>query len=213
MPKIGESTEKKQGWAAVARRRAEVEERAEIAKTAVRDFFISTGKTAIIQFLQDEPYCFDSHSVEDKWGNFKKAACQCMTKKRCSMCSENWKKSWSAAFKVLDYRGTWDKEAKEFKYDEKVEKLWVVGTMTAQKLQQISEKRGKELSEMVFEVTNNGKGDYNFEAAFDEDDVKLKPVKWEEELASAEDCCQPPTDEEIDEREYKPYVPAPKPKK
>ena len=50
---------KTQGWGAVAKRQAEVAEREESAKNQVRDFWMKPDETATIQFLQDEPYCYD----------------------------------------------------------------------------------------------------------------------------------------------------------
>ena len=42
----------------------------------------------------------------------------------------------------------------------------------------------------------------NFEQAFDDDDRKMKPIDWDEQTPSAEELCQPPTEDEIDERGY-----------
>lgn len=199
---------KSQGWGAVARRQAEVAERSEAAENAVREFWLKSDESAIIQFLQDEPYCYDAHSVKDKNGNWKVVPCQLNTRKHCVLCSEGVKQTWRAAFKIIDYRGSWDKDKKKFKYDEPKEKLWVVGTTIAQQLKQIVDKKGKSLTEFVFEVTRSGVGkdsSYNFEQAFDDDDVKLKPKDWEEKTPTAEELCQPPTEDEIDRNGYKGY--------
>ena len=112
------------------------------------------------------------------------------------------KQIWRAAFKLLDYRGSWDSEKKKFKHDKPVEKIWRVGTTIAQQLKQIVDKKGKELTELVLEVTRTGEGKdatYNFEMAFDDDDRRMRPKDWEEMLPSAEEICQPPTDDELDE--------------
>ena len=61
------------------------------------------------------------------------------------------------------------------------------------------------MTEMVLEVTRSGAStdtSYNFEPAFDEDDNKMVPKKWKEETPIAEELCQPPTEDEIDERGY-----------
>ena len=64
-------TERKtQGWGAVAKRQADIAEKREAAESSVRDFWLKSDETAIIQFLQDEPYCFDAHQVKDKKGNW-----------------------------------------------------------------------------------------------------------------------------------------------
>lgn len=196
---------KTQGWGAVAKRQAEVAEREESAKNQVRDFWMKPDETATIQFLQDEPYCYDAHQVKDKKGNWSVVPCQLNTGRHCVLCSEGVKQTWRAAFKIIDYRGSWDKDKKKFTYDKPVEKIWKVGSTIAQQLKQIVDKRGKELTEMVFEVTRSGSGkdsSYNFEQAFDDDDRKLKPIDWDEVTPSAEELCQPPTEDEIDEMGY-----------
>ena len=202
----GESTERaSQGWGAVARRQAEIAERKDAAENVIRDFWLKPDESATIQFLQDEPYCFDAHQVKDRKGNWTLVPCQLNTGKHCVLCSEGIKQTWRAAFKVLDYRGSWDKDKKKFRYDAPVEKIWKVGATVAQQLKQIVDKKGKDLTEMVFEVTRSGSGkdsSYNFEQAFDEDDRKLKPIEWEEKAPSAEELCQPPTEDEIDEAGY-----------
>lgn len=199
------SERKTQGWGAVAKRQAEVAERKEAAESSVRDFWLKSGESATVQFLQDEPYCYNAHNVKDRQGNWTVVPCQLNTSKHCILCSEGSKQTWKAAFKILDLRGTWDKDKKKFKYDKPVEKLWKVGATIAQSLKQIVDKRGKDLTEMVFEVTRSGEGkdsSYNFEQAFDDDDRKKKPAKWEETTPTAEELCQPPTEDEIDEKGY-----------
>lgn len=196
---------KSQGWGAVAKRQAEVAERREAAENSVRDFWLKPDESAIIQFLQDEPYCYDAHVVKDKRGDWQTVPCQMNNSKHCVLCSDGVKQTWRAAFKILDYRGTWDKDKKRFKNDKPVEKIWKVGSTIAQQLKQLVDKKGKDLTEMVFEVTRSGSGkdsSYNFEQAFDDDDRKMKPKDWEELTPSAEELCQPPTEDEIDERGY-----------
>ena len=196
---------KTQGWGAVAKRQADIAERKEAAENAVRDFWLKSEETAIIQFLQDEPYCYDAHQVKDKRGNWSVVPCQLNTGRHCVLCSEGVKQTWRAAFKIIDYRGSWDSEKKRFKNDKPIEKIWKVGATIAQQLKHIVDKKGKSLTEMVFEVTRSGSGkdsSYNFEQAFDDDDRKMKPIDWEEVAPSAETLCQPPTEDEIDERGY-----------
>jgi len=196
---------KTQGWGAVAKRQADIAAKKEDAENSVRDFWLKSDESAIIQFLQDEPYCFDAHQVKDSRGNWAIVPCQLNTSKHCVLCSEGSKLTWRAAFKILDYRGTWDKDKKRFKNDKAVEKIWKVGATIAQQLKQLVDKKGKDLTEMVFEVTRSGSGkdsSYNFEQAFDDDDRKMKPMSWEEDSPTAEELCQPPTEDEIDEKGY-----------
>lgn len=199
------STKKPQGWGAVAKRQAEVAERKESVEGAVREFWLKEDESAVIQFLQDEPFCFDAHTVKTRGGKFATVPCQLNTKKHCALCNEGVKQTWKAAFKLLDYRGSWDKDKKRFKHDTPVEKIWIVGPTIANQIKQQMDKRKKELTELVFEVSRSGAGKeslYNFEMAFDDKDRRLRPIEWEEKLATAEECCQPPTDDEIDEAGY-----------
>lgn len=196
---------KSQGWGAVAKRQADIAERKAEMENKVRDFWLKPDESAIIQFLQDEPFCFDAHQVKDKNGNWTIVPCQLNTGRHCVLCSDGVKQTWRAAFKIIDYRGNWDKDKKKFKNDEPIEKIWKVGSVIAQQLKQIVDKKGKDLTEMVFEVTRSGSGkdsSYNFEQAFDEHDRRMKPKDWEEQTPSAEELCQPPTEDEIDERGY-----------
>lgn len=194
---------KSNGWGAVARRQAILEEKQKSLDTRPKDFFLMAGESAVVQFLQDEPYCFDAHRVKDKRGNWTIVPCQLNTGKHCLMCTQGVKLTWQAAFKVLDYRGSWDKDKKCFKNDEPVEKIWKVGSVLANQLKQLITKKGKDLTEMVLEVSRSGQGKdatYNFEQAFDDDDKKLRPITYKEKFPSTEECCQPPTDDEIDAR-------------
>ena len=194
-----------QGWGAVAKRQADLAEKREALENAVRDFWLKPDETATIQFLQDEPYCFDAHQVKDRKGNWAIVPCQLNVGRHCVLCSEGVKQTWRAAFKILDYRGSWDKDRKKFKCDKPVEKIWKVGSTIAQQLKQIVDKKGKSLTELVLEVTRSGSGkdsSYNFEQAFDDDDRKLKPIDWDEKTPTAEELCQPPSEDEIDEMGY-----------
>lgn len=199
------SEKKVQGWGAVAKRQTALAEKRESMENSVRDFWLKDGESAIIQFLQDEPYCYDAHQVKDKNGNWNTVPCQLNTQRHCVLCSEGVKQTWRAAFMILDYRGNWDKDKKKFKKDEPVVKIWRVGSTIAQQLKQLVDKKNKDLTELVLEVTRSGSGkdsSYNFETAFDDDDNRMRPISWKEDFPTAEELCQPPTEEEIDSRGY-----------
>lgn len=201
------SSKREQGWGAVARRQEEVKKRIEEAGNSLREFWLKTGESAIIQILQEEPYCFDAHQVKDKRGKWTIVPCQLNTGKHCVLCSDGVKQTWRAAFKILDYRGTWDSDKKRFKNDKPVEKIWIVGSTIANSLKQVrdKDKKGRELNQMVLEVTRSGEGKdstYNFEQAFDEGDKRMRPIDWDEQGMTAEEYCQPPTEDEIDEAGY-----------
>ena len=98
-------------------------------------------------------------------------------------------------------------ERKRFKNDKPIEKIWIVGSTIANSLKQVrdKDKKGRELNQMVLEVTRSGEGKdstYNFEQAFDEDDKRMRPIDWDEQGMTAEEYCQPPTEDEIDEAGY-----------
>ena len=85
------------GWGAVARRQAEIAERRSEMENQVKEFYLKDGESATIQFLHDEPYCYDAHSVRDKNGRFSVVPCQLNTQRRCEMCSRGIKQTWRAA--------------------------------------------------------------------------------------------------------------------
>lgn len=199
------SERKSTGWGAVARRATEVKERKEEMENKIRDFWLKEGESANIQFLQNEPYCFYAHNVKDKDKHFHVVPCQLNTQDSCVLCHDGVKQTWKAAFKILDFRGKWDTDKKKFVGGDPTEKLWMVGTTIAQQLKQFIDRKGKDLTDMVIEVTRSGSGKdstYNFGVALDDDDRRIKPISWDSETPEASELCQPPTDDEIDERGY-----------
>lgn len=189
---------KDKGWGELARKRVESEEERE---TSIKEFWLKSGESAIVQFISDEPYCLDGHIIKTKRKSFEFTPCQLNTKRSCIMCREHLKTTWRAAFKVLDYRGTWDEKKGKFKNDTTVEKLWVVGEKLAEQLKSFSDKKGKELTEMVMEVTRSGSGKtttYNLQLALDDEtDRPLKTKKVKEEFPSVEELMQPLSDEKL----------------
>lgn len=193
------------GWAAVIKKQEEyekVKELQESQKDRPNEFWLKAGESAHIQLLHDEPYTFDCHSIKDKFGNFKTVPCQLSAQKHCLMCREGLKLGWKGAYKILDYRGTWDKEKKRFKHDKPVEKLWVVNMTQIGLLQAQKEKRKKDLDELVLEISRTGKGkndtSYNFELALDDQDNRIRPIEFEEQYPSARKLMQPLSDEELE---------------
>jgi hypothetical protein len=187
------------GWAAVAKKKQEYEEN---KNEGPYEFWLSDGEEAIIQFLQDEPFVVDGHSVKiGSAKNFKFVPCQLNTQRHCLMCREGIKLITKFAFKILDYRGDWDKDKKQYKYNKKVEKIWIVGIKVAEALKARVDRTGKELSEVVLNVSRSGSGkttSYNFEKAFDEDDVPLRPIKYKEEFPPIEEILVPPSDKKLE---------------
>lgn len=203
------SSPKESGWAAVAKRQKEAAARkaaAEDSKSAIRDFWLKSGESAVVQILNEEPYVYDGHNIKDGDGKWGFSPCQLASQKYCLMCREKIKSGWKAGFKVLDYRGTWDKESSSFKWDEPIEKLWSVNQTILGQLQTIKTKRGKPLTDLVLEVMRTGTGktdtSYNFEQAFDEDDKKLVAVDWDDEYPKLSILLAPMTDEQLVEKGF-----------
>lgn len=212
MPKISDEKSKASGvtvggkkfsgWDAVVAKKEENDEAREGLGDIIYDFYLKDGESAIIQFLDDEPYCFDAHQVKNKKGKFETKVCQLVSQKYCGMCDAKVKITWKAAFKVLDFRGKWSKEKEGFLYDKPVEKRYLVSNTVAIQLRGLIERKKKKLSEMVLEVSRTGSSatdtSYSFEIALDKDDNKIKTVAWTSEYPAIEKLCVPPTDAELE---------------
>jgi len=168
----------------------------------IPNFFLGDGESATIQFMEQEPYCFDAHQARNAKGKWRTVACQLAKQKYCLLCDDKIKLTWKAAFAVLDYRGTWDKDKKKFVGGKPVEKIWECSNSLALQIKGLI-KPGKLLTDGVFEVSRSGSGaqdtSYNFSPAFDEEaETRLKPIKFKRTLPSTEECCLPPTDAELE---------------
>lgn len=176
------------GWSAVANRRKEIDESKEFEDQIYKFFLTEDQPTAIIQFLDDEPFTIDAHRVriKDKWNVLP---CQLIKQRHCVMCREGIKTTTQVCFKILDYRGTWDKDKKRFKNDKPVEKLWMVGMQVAEQIKNFSDRKKKPLSQLVIELTRSGSGKsvaYNFSQAEDDDGERMLPKKVKEEYGDIE---------------------------
>lgn len=195
--------EKTSGWGAVASRRVGSGERDEW----IRNFVLKDGESAIIQFLNDEPFCTDGHNVKNARGRWEFQPCQKEVQKSCLMCSDDIRVAWKAFFKVIDYRGEWNKEKNRHTGGAPVEVRWGLSAGVAKQVKAQVDKRGKRLSELVFEVSRSGSGaqdtSYNFEIAIDEKtDKRIVPLKWKEKFPPLSEICQPLSDEELIERGF-----------
>jgi hypothetical protein len=204
------------GWGAVANKKLEDEERKrrrEEKAGNIWDFYLRDGESAIIQILNDEPLCMDGHTVFDDGKNFTFLACQLEIQKHCLMCRDDSPLTWKAGFKVLDFR---EKNKKgDYVYSDKpTEKRWLIGTQLAQQLKAFKDKKGKELTDMVIEITRTGAGakdtTYNLAVALYEDDTKIEPIEWEQKFPSIEDICAPLEDDQFIDGGY--TIPEPDPK-
>lgn len=195
------------GWGKVANKKVVDEETKD--RVILYDFFLEEGESARIQFIDDEPYCYDGHGVTVK-GKFQFLACQKSMQKHCAMCSDGIKTSWKAAFRILDFRGKYDKKKKKYDWGDPVPRLWKVSNTVASQLQaQVEGKKKRVLSKTVFDVTRTGSGkstSYNIEIALDEDDEKVETVDFEgiDDLPVLEDLCAPLSDDALDETAFTP---------
>lgn len=196
------------GWGAVEAKKKANEEAREQSKKLLKDFFILDGESAMIQFLHDEPYSLEVHSVRNSKGKFDTIPCQLATQSYCLLCqSGKSKATWRAAFKVLDYRGDWDKENKEFKHDKPIEKKYLMSQTVAIQWRKLAEKKaGGSLSKLVWEITRTGSGPqdttYTMEVARDDEDEKIKPKKFSSETPDIEELCKPLNDAQLAKRGF-----------
>lgn len=188
------------GWGKVA---TKVKMNEEASSASLNEFWISDGESAEIQILNKDPFCLDGHTINHK-GKYPFEPCQLSTQRHCVLCQEGEKKTWKAVFKILDYRGSWDKDKERFKHDEPVEKLWLVGSTLAEKLKTFLDKKGKDADEIVIEITRSGKGkttSYNFEYAWDEDAERpMKTVSWDSDTDDLEEIMAPKSDEYLTDK-------------
>ena len=140
-----EESTKGLGWGKVNARKVQ----ADVAKDSadsIRDFWLNDGDTALIQILNEQPYCSDFFRVPvgDKW---KMLQTQLVKQSYCLMSQSGLKSSWRAAFKILDLRGKWLSKEKcteaetglEYTEVEPQEKIWLVTNPLALALKQLIE--------------------------------------------------------------------------
>lgn len=203
-PKKGRAKTSGKGWGVVAKKAKEQENN---AKNSYNEFWLAEGETAVVQFLDDEPFCVEGHTVKNSKGKYTFVPCQLNTKRHCLLCEDGGEHitgSWKAIFKVADFRGSWDADKKRFKHDKAVEKVYLMGAGLTEQLKAYADKKKKDLTQMVFEITRSGSGKkttYNIEQAWDDDeDRPMKPIKFKSEIADLEELFAPPTDDEVVEK-------------
>jgi hypothetical protein len=193
---------KKSGWAALAQKREQIETEKEQRENQIQEFYLTKeNDTAPIQFLQSEPTVVDGHQIKTQNGRFIFTPCQLNTQKSCLMCQDRIKLTAKFAFKVLDFRGEYDKTKKRFKFNKKTEKLYYMGMKMAEQVKKFADGKNKELNEMVIEITRSGDGkatSYNFGYAFDKDEKRLRPVEWEETFPSIKKLTKPMDDDALE---------------
>jgi hypothetical protein len=186
------------GWQAFANKKTAAAEQQERAANSLREVYLKDGDEVMIQFLDDEPLCLDMHMVKNQHDRFETLTCGKSNRRTCDLCDRKASTVWRAAFKVLDYRGEWDKDNKEWKHDKPVEGYILVNQKTAGIIENNRKRRGSLLND-VFIYTRIGGGStdttYNLEVARDEHDNKIKPkMGFKEEKASVDVALAPITD-------------------
>lgn len=187
------------GWDAVEERKKENEARKEANENRLNDFYLTDGEFSFIQFLHDEPLAVLGHRIKTKGGRYDFQTCQKESQKHCLMCEDGLREMWMAAFKILDYRGSWDNKNKEFKWDDPVEKKFLMGVSLAEQFRNFKDKKGMELTEMVIDISRSGEGkstSYNLELAMEDGDI-VEPYDWDEDKATIEEAMMPLTDDEL----------------
>lgn len=196
-PAPKKTTTSGKGWGKVASKAKEIEDN---VNNRVNEFWLADGESAVIQFYDDEPFCTEGHTVQQK-GKYIFVPCQLTKQRHCLLCEESVTPSWKAIFKVADHRGTWDKDKRRFKHDKVVEKVWLMPSALTEQLRTYVEKKKKSLSEVVLEITRTGSGTkstYNIDLAWDDDlDRPMKPAKLKSELPELEEIYAPPTDDYV----------------
>lgn len=196
---------KKTGWAALTAKKKEVEVLKEARENEVPEFYLTEkNDTAVVQFLNDEPEVVDGHSIRTGprgKERFLFTPCQLNTQRKCAMCSAGITITTKFAFKVLDMRGTYDKDKDRFKKDKPLEKLWYMGMKMAEQAKSIADKKNKEITDIVYEVSRSGSQkttSYNFSMALDEDDKRIPLTAWKEQFPSIAKITKPLTDEQLE---------------
>ena len=137
--KTDETTKKRStsGWGELAKRQAELAKTRDEMQSRTPEFWLNADESAVVQFLTDDPFCFNAHVLKLATGKFITVPCGLDVRKHCALCASGSKQTWKAAFKILDYRGEWDKEAKKWKKNKCVEKVWVMGSVLATQVKQL----------------------------------------------------------------------------
>ena len=186
------------GWGKVVEKKKAIDRNSEMRKRPAylevkNKFYLKEdGDMATIQILDEEPYCVEGCTLVADHYNFYTT--RKMVAKSCPMVDAGNKLTWKACFKVLDYRGEWDKDSKDFKNDKPVERYWLVSNTVAQQIQSFAKRKGKPVNQVVMNVVKSGAGKnttYNFEQAIDEDDNVIRAMVWKEKLPSSEEVMAP----------------------
>lgn len=189
------------GWDKAANRKKQADEQ---RNSVFPSFRLKDGESAVVQIVEEEPYCLEGCNLKLQ-GHWKFVPSQLTAQKHDLMIQAGHKPVWKAVFTVLDHRGKWDKDAKDFAHDGKpVERIWLVSATLAQQIKALADKKGRAVNAIVIEVTRTGSGakdtTYNLERALDDDDkpyVAKDMSKYTRTLEPVDKLLTPPTDEQL----------------
>ena len=201
-----EKSPSKGGWGRFLNKKEEIADRE--ANKKPREFWLKDGETAVIQVLESEPYVAEFHSVRNAQGKFTLEPCQLENQKHCVLCQKGMSTSTRGVFKVLDFRGSWNKDTSDFNWDEPTEKVWLVGLSILEQLYALTQKRGQGIDKFTIEVTRSGTGTntrYNFSRALNDSDEPWATVTHSSDFASAKDMYAPIGDDAMLRKGYESY--------
>lgn len=192
------------GWDKLKQKAEERETAKAVLDSKVPVFKMKSGEMAIIQICHDEPIIVETHRTKNKYGRYEVQVCQKETQRNCKMCEAGMATTTSAAFKVLDFRGRWDKNLNDYSWDEPLERLLWASQKLAMQFYDYSKRKGP-LSECVIEISRSGSGPqdtaYNLSPAFTEDGKPEEPYDMREfdfQEPSIEDIVKPLSDDELE---------------
>lgn len=189
-----ETSKTKKGWKTFAKEQENRTER------MYPDFFLTEDSdSAIIQIIS-EPLILNAHSVQVR-GNWATEICQTERQRHCLICRAGGKTSMKVAIKVLDFRGEYDSDKKKFKHNKQVEKVWLMSSSTAEALKTFIDKKDLDETNCIVAVSRTGSKKttvYHFEIARDDEDVRMKPIRYTSILEDLHEIVIPKTDEQLE---------------
>jgi hypothetical protein len=164
-------------------------------------FNLKDGESAVIQFLDEEPFCADGHLLGNDHFNFY--PCLKTRQRSCPACDKGVPEAWRVLFRILDDRGTYNKDKGGYTYDENVERFWLMSSAVSETLEAFAKSKGMNLVDMVIQVTRIGsdtKTRYNLELAVDPGTKAMfEPLDWGTPgLPTPEDALTPLTTEAME---------------
>lgn len=198
--------EMKTGWGAIEKHREVVKARKERMSKNLSNFFLKDGESAEIQLLDNSgPTVFQSHDTRNKFGRFEKQTCQKMGKQsHCLMCQAGLQPKWTAAIKVLDYRGQWDKKLGDFDGGEPRECIWYLSSTVSSQLNSFLKNKGiEDHTSICIIITRSGEKQntsYNLELS-----PEPPYEDYDEKEATTMEVISPLSDDELEDLGFASY--------